>query len=200
MGLEAADLGPEPWAPFTAWQRDAALSSGQRNPNAMTLCTVGPDGTPQGRVVLLKGWDERGLRFYTNRESEKGRALAGRARAEAVFHWDALGRQLRVRGGVDPQDREETAAYFHSRPRASRLAAWASEQSRPVSGREEMERRLAEAEARFSGRDVDVPPAWCGYRLKPDRFEFWQEGAARFHDRIVYTAADGAWTAGRLFP
>ncbi|MGH7442198.1 MAG: pyridoxamine 5'-phosphate oxidase [bacterium] len=200
MGLEPRDLGPEPLAPFGAWLEHARVASGRANPNAMTLCTVGPDGQPQGRIVLLKGWSRKGLRFFTNSGSEKGRALAAHPRAEVVFHWDSLHRQLRVRGSVAVLDADETKDYFLSRARDSRLAAWASDQSRSVVDRAEMERRFAQAEERFQGQEVGPPPAWWGYLLRPERFEFWEEAASRFHDRVVYTAAPSGWTVERLFP
>jgi pyridoxamine 5'-phosphate oxidase len=200
VGLDAEDLGPDPLAAFGRWIDEARERSGQANPNAMTLCTVGPDGWPQGRVVLLKGWDAQGLRFFTNSLSEKGRALAAHPQVEAVFHWDSLRRQLRVRGPVEVLDTAETLAYFHSRPRGSQLAAWASKQSEAVASREAMDARYAEVEARFKDRDVDLPPHWWGYRLSPRRLEFWQEGDFRFHDRIVYVKSDSGWVCERLYP
>jgi pyridoxamine 5'-phosphate oxidase len=200
VGLKEKDLGAEPFAPFGRWIKEAEQGAGQPNPNAMTLCTAGADGWPQGRIVLLKGWDERGIVFYTNSHSEKGRALAAHPRAEAVFHWDKLGRQIRLRGEVRPLEAAETLAYFLSRPRGSRIAAWASSQSEAVESREAMEARLAQEEKRFEGREVELPPHWWGYRLSPWRVEFWQEGAFRFHDRLVFTRTDARWTLERLYP
>ncbi len=194
------ELGGDPWDAFTRWMEDARASSGQSNPHSMTLCTVGEDGLPQGRVLLLKGWDSRGLRFFTNSASEKGRALAAHPWAEAVFHWDALERQLRVRGRVSPLRPDETRAYFLTRPRDSRISAWASDQSAPVSGRPEMERRFQEAAARFGEGEVGPPPPWWGYLLSPERFEFWRAGGARFHDRVRFSLGEGLWRAQRLFP
>ena len=196
----AADLGPDPMAAFGRWMDEAQAKSGLANPNAMTLSTVGADGRPQGRVVLLKGWDAEGLRFFTNSRSEKGRALAVHPFAEAVFHWDSLHRQLRVRGDISTLDAAATTAYFHSRPRGSQLAAWASDQSEVAASREAMDRRFAEVEARFKDRDVERPPHWWGYRLAPRRMEFWQEGDSRFHDRIVYVRSDSGWACERLYP
>jgi len=187
-------------AAFGRWIEEAKQKSGQANPNAMTLCTVGSDGGPQGRVVLLKGWDAQGLKFFTNSLSEKGRALAVHPWAEAVFHWDSLRRQLRVRGSVEVLPPEETQAYFSSRPRGSQLASWASRQSEPVADREAMEARYRDVEARFKDTAVATPPHWLGYRLCPMRIEFWQEGAFRFHDRLVFARADGAWKLERLYP
>jgi pyridoxamine 5'-phosphate oxidase len=201
MGLSEKDFGPDPAPELAKWVEDARLRSGQRNPNAMTLCTVGADGWPQGRVVLLKGHDARGLVFYTNSHSEKGKALAAHPRAELVFHWDAIGRQMRVRGAVSPLSPAETLAYFVTRARESRIAAWASQQSEPIASRAAMEAQLAEQEARFKEGEVAAPPHWWGYRLSPWRYEFWQEGAFRFHDRFVYTREDeGPWAFTRLQP
>jgi pyridoxamine 5'-phosphate oxidase len=200
MALTEADLGPDPMAAFDRWMDEAQRNSGRPNPNAMTLCTVGADGRPQGRVVLLKGRDAQGLRFFTNSRSEKGRALAVHPFAEAVFHWDSLRRQLRVRGDISTLDASETRAYFHSRPRGSQLAAWASDQSEVAGSRELMDRRFGEAESRFKDREVDVPPYWWGYSLSPSRVEFWQEGDFRFHDRIVYVRSDSGWASERLYP
>ncbi|HTB21386.1 MAG TPA: pyridoxamine 5'-phosphate oxidase [bacterium] len=200
MGLDLGDLGADPIAAFGRWLDEAVRSSGRPNPTAMTLCTLGPDGWPQGRVVLLKSFDARGLRFFTNKHSEKGRALAAHPRAEAVFHWDSLGRQLRVRGDVEDLGSDEALAYFRSRPRGSQLAAWASDQSEAVASREAMDARLAAVEERFKGQDAGLPPNWGGYCLRPWRIEFWQEGAFRFHDRIVFEKSAGGWEARRLFP
>ncbi|HTA17588.1 MAG TPA: pyridoxal 5'-phosphate synthase, partial [bacterium] len=136
----------------------------------------------------------------TNSRSEKGRALEAHPFAEAVFHWDSLHRQLRVRGGITHLDASDTRAYFHSRPRGSQLAAWASDQSEAAASREAMDRRFAEVEARFKDMEVELPPHWMGYRLGPSRMEFWQEGDFRFHDRIVYVRSDSGWACERLYP
>jgi pyridoxamine 5'-phosphate oxidase len=200
MGLSEKDFGPDPLIEFSRWLDKAVKEAGQPNPNAMTLCTVGEDGWPQGRIVLLKGHDAAGFVFYTNSRSEKGQALAAHPRAELVFHWDKLGRQVRARGEVQPLSAAETLAYFVSRPRGSRLAAWASQQSQAVESREAMEARLAEQERRFTDKEVEPPPHWWGYRLRPWRVEFWQEGAFRFHDRFAYTRDGAAWKFTRLYP
>jgi pyridoxamine 5'-phosphate oxidase len=199
-GLTEKDFGPDPLPEFGRWFDDAQVRSGQRNPNAMTLCTVGADGWPQGRIVLLKSWGPEGFCFYTNSRSEKGQALAAHPRAELVFHWDKIGRQLRVKGLVEALSREQTQAYFSTRPLGSQLAAWASEQSQPVASREAMEERYAREEARFKGRSVEAPPHWWGYRLSPQRFEFWQEGEFRFHERFSYVKEGAAWRFSRLNP
>jgi len=200
MGLSEKDFGPDPLIEFSRWLDKAVKEAGQPNPNAMTLCTVGEDGWPQGRIVLLKGHDAAGFVFYTNSRSEKGQALAAHPRAELVFHWDKLGRQVRARGEVQPLSAAETLAYFVSRPRGSRLAAWASQQSQAVESREAMEARLVEQERRFTDKEVEPPPHWWGYRLRPWRVEFWQEGAFRFHDRFAYTRDGAAWKFTRLYP
>ena len=200
-GLTEKDFNPDPFAEFALWFKEGVDRSGKPNPNAMTLCTVGSDGWPQGRIVLLKGWDREGFRFFTNSHSEKGHALAAHPQAELVFHWDSLGRQLRIRGAVSRLSDADTEEYFSSRPRGSRLAAWASQQSEPVASREAMEAQLAEMEKRFEGQAVvPHPPHWWGYRVAPQRIEFWQEGPFRFHDRFVYTMADGQWSFTRLNP
>lgn len=198
--LTEKDFGSDPIAEFGRWFADAQKRSGQRNANAMTLCTVGADGGPQGRIVLLKGYDELGFRFYSNSRSEKGRALAADPRAELVFHWDALGRQVRVRGPVERLDDATADAYFASRQRGSQLAAWASQQSDAVASRELMEERYAKEEARFEFKDVARPPHWGGYRVVPVRVEFWQEAESRFHDRFAYEKEEAGWRFSRLNP
>jgi pyridoxamine 5'-phosphate oxidase len=199
-GLSEKDFGPDPMPEFGRWFDHALAHSAQANPNAMTLCTVGADGHAQGRIVLLKGWGPEGLCFYSNGGSEKGQALAAHPQAELVFHWDALRRQLRLRGPVERLSAEEAQAYFMTRPRGSRLATWASEQSQPVASREVMEARYAEVEKRFEGQEVLAPPHWQGFRLRPARIEFWQEGQFRFHDRFVYLKEGAAWRFSRLNP
>jgi pyridoxamine 5'-phosphate oxidase len=199
-GLSKRDFGPDPFESFAAWFGAAEKSSGLPHPNAMALATLGEDGYPQARIVLLKGWDREGLRFYTNGESEKGRALAAHPKAELCFHWDVLGRQVRVRGGVRPSGDADSDAYFASRPRESQLAAWASEQSRPVADRAAMDARYAEMERRFEGQAVPRPPHWGGWLLSPVRFEFWQQGAHRFHDRFAYLKSGQGWDFSRLNP
>ena len=165
-------------------------------PEAMALATATPDGRPSARMVLLKEADERGFAFFTNRESRKGGELAANPRAALLFHWRPLGRQVRVEGRVEPISDEESEAYFDTRPLPSRLAAWASPQSRPLTDRAELERLYAEAAARFPGEQVPLPPHWGGYRVVPDAYEFWQHGDDRLHDRIRYERDGDAWTAG----
>ncbi len=170
-------------------------------PETMTLATAAADGAPSARMVLLKNVDRDGFVFYTGYESRKGGELAENPRAALVFYWQAQGRQVRVEGVVERVSQDESAAYFASRPRGSQLAAWASEQSRPLAGREELERRYAELEREHEGRDVPLPPHWGGFRLRPDAVEFWEHRDNRLHERTRYTRArDGAWSAQVLSP
>jgi pyridoxamine 5'-phosphate oxidase len=191
----------DPFTLFAEWLADARRTE-INDPNAMTLATIGLDGAPDARIVLLKGQDPRGLVFYTNYESRKGEELSSDPRATLVFHWKSLQRQIRVEGTVERVAPEEADAYFASRPRLSKVGAWASDQSRPLAERPELERRLAEAEARFPGDDVPRPPHWSGFRLLPHRFEFWREMPYRLHDRLVFTRSEAGepWSKGRLFP
>ena len=166
----------------------------------MALATATPDGRPSVRMVLLKGADERGFAFFTNYESRKGGELAANPHAALLFHWWPLGRQVRVEGRVERISDEESEAYFDTRPLPSRLAAWASPQSRPLADRAELERLYAEAAARFPGDDVPLPPHWGGYRVVPDAYEFWQHGDDRLHDRIRYERDGDGWKRERLAP
>src|SRR3954452_25248286 len=171
---------------LTSWLQEAHVA-GIEQPEAMALATVDPDGAPGVRMVLLRGLDERGLVFYTNATSRKGEALKAHPRAALAFHWDAVGRQVRVEGPVSLVSDDESDAYFRSRPRPSQLAAWASEQSREIPSREALMERYGELAARYEGREVERPPHWRGYRVSPERIEFWEHGAHRLHDRTVYT-------------
>lgn len=170
------------------------------NPNAMALSTVDHDGTPSVRTVLLKAFDENGLVFFTNRQSAKGNALAHCHKAEALFHWDLLDRQIRVKGTCMPTCDDLSDAYFQSRPIESRIGAWASDQSRPLESRELLDQRILETVLRFAGREVERPPHWGGYRIALDRIEFWQGHPHRIHDRIVYRRHGSGWDICRLFP
>jgi pyridoxamine 5'-phosphate oxidase len=171
------------------------------NPNAMTLATVDADGAPSARIVLLRGFSREGARFFTNRNSRKGRALAANARAALLFHWDLLDRQVRIEGRVSLATDAESDEYFSQRPVDSRVNAWASDQSEPVANRAELERRAAELTARFANRDVPRPPHWGGYRVSLERIEFWQGDKYRLHDRILYARqADGSYVVTRLCP
>ncbi len=194
----------DPFRWFQAWMAEAAKSE-PNDPNAMTLATATPDGVPAARIVLLKGLDgeqasPRGLVFYTNQESRKGRELAANTACALLFHWKTLQRQVRVEGRVGPVSDAEADAYFASRYRISRLGAWASDQSRPLSGRDELERRLAEVEQRYPGDDIPRPPHWSGYRVVPQRWEFWQDMPFRLHDRSIFTREGQGWAPSKLFP
>ncbi len=180
---------------FEAAQREPAAE-----PTAMTLATVSDEGRPASRIVLLKGHDKRGFVFYTNFESRKGRELAERPVAALTFWWPWIERQIRVEGRVQKVKESEADAYFASRPRASQLGAWASSQSRTVSGRAELDREMQAVEERFRDREVPRPPFWGGYRLHPDRIEFWQHQDQRLHDRIRYCLEGTDWVRERLAP
>lgn len=195
--LQATD----PFVLLSEWVADARRTE-INDANAMTLATVGTDGGPDARIVLLKGLDQHGLVFYTNYESRKGDELKADPRAALVFHWKSLQRQIRVQGRVLRVTPEEADAYFASRQRLSKIGAWASDQSRPLTDREVLEKRLAEAEARFPGEEVPRPPHWSGYRVVPHRFEFWRDMPYRLHDRLVFTrdGEDESWETSRLFP
>ena len=200
---EAADFtqAEEPFALFDAWLAEAGKSE-PNDPNAMALATVDADGLPDARMVLLKGFDARGLVFYTNEESAKGRQLAAMPKAAALFHWKSLRRQIRLRGAVTLVGDEEADAYFASRPRASRIGAWASAQSRPLESRLALEMAIARHAARFGLGEVPRPAYWRGFRLAPVAIEFWRDGAFRLHDRIAFTrtATDAPWRRERLYP
>lgn len=195
-----AETETDPFAWFARWMAEAQASE-PADPNAMTLATATPDGRASARIVLLKGADPRGFVFYTNTQSRKGEELAANRRAALLFHWKSLQRQIRIEGAIEAVTPAEADAYFPTRARISRLGAWASDQSRPLPERAELERRLAEQEARFPGDAIPRPPHWSGYRLVPERFEFWQDMPYRLHDRTVLTrAAAGSWAVGKLFP
>lgn len=199
VGLNEADLADDPFTQFNRWLSDA-LARDVHEPNAMTVATATRDGVPSARVVLLRGFDERGFVFFTNYESQKGRELAENPRAALVFHWPALGRQVRITGEVSRVSREESEAYFHTRPRGSQLSAWASEQSAVIPDRATLEERLREIEQRFP-EEVPLPPFWGGYRVSPTAIEFWQGRRSRLHDRLRYTRQpDGTWRIERLSP
>ena len=196
--MEERDLDPDPLRQFTRWFEDAR-GAALPAPEAMALATAAPEGRPSVRMVLLKSADERGFTFHTNYESRKGDELTANPHAALLFHWQPLGRQVRVEGRVERVPSEESEAYFRTRPLGSRLAAWASPQSRPLADRAELDRLYAEAQERF-GEDVPLPPTWGGFRLVADAYEFWQHGDDRLHDRIRYERDADGWTKTRLAP
>jgi pyridoxamine 5'-phosphate oxidase len=191
----------EPFALFSEWLEDAAKKE-LSDPNAMALATVDSDGLPDVRMVLLKGSDPEGFVFYTNRESAKGEQLAAMQKAALCFHWKSLRRQVRVRGVIEPVSDEEADAYFASRPRDSRIGAWASQQSRPLESKFALERAVAREAARFGLGTVERPPYWSGYRLQALSLEFWRDRPFRLHDRLVFrrTNLHSPWAVSRLYP
>jgi pyridoxamine 5'-phosphate oxidase len=197
--LREEDADPDPFRQFERWFEEAARA-GVRAPEAAAVATATPDGAPSVRMVLVKGTGEPGFVFFTNYESRKGSELAANPRAALLFHWDAVGRQVRIEGPVERLGPEESAAYVRSRPHASQLSALASPQSRPVTDRAELERRVAELTSRYEGTEPPVPDFWGGFRLIPEQFEFWQHREDRLHDRLRYRRADGGWRIDRLAP
>lgn len=196
---EAVFERDDPIALFTDWLAEARRTE-PNDSNAMALATVDADGTPDCRMVLLKGVDGRGFAFYSNRESAKGQELAGQPRAALLFHWKSLRRQVRIRGTVQPVSAEEADAYFASRARESRIGAWASDQSRPIDSRAALEAQVAAAEARFEGQEPPRPDRWMGWRVIPDSIEFWRDRAFRLHDRMLFTRDGDGWSRTRLQP
>ncbi len=199
QALNEADVDPDPIRQFQRWL-DQAIAAELPEPNAMTLATATRDGIPSARIVLLKGLDARGFAFYTNYESRKGQELADNPQAALVFLWTVLERQVRIEGQVEKVTAAETDAYFQSRPLASRLGAWASEQSRVIRDREVLEQRFAELKATYADETVPRPPHWGGYRVIPHQIEFWQGRTSRLHDRLRYRLEQGNWLLERLAP
>ena len=191
----------EPLRLFAAWFEDARKAE-PSDPDAMALATVDADGLPNVRMVLLKGFDERGFVFYSNEESQKGRELAANRKASLAFHWKSLRRQVRLRGTVTTVSADEADAYFASRPRSSQIGAWASRQSSPLESRHAFEKAIALNAAKFALGPVPRPPFWIGYRVTPTVMEFWHDRPFRLHDRIEFRRADAgaAWTKTRLYP
>lgn len=197
--VEASDLDPDPLRQFQLWFEEAR-DAGIEVPESMALATAGADGRPSVRMVLLKSADELGFAFHTNYESRKGDELAANPHAALLLYWQPLGRQVRIEGVVERLPSSESDSYFQSRPLGSRLAAWASPQSKPLASRDELERLYNEAAARFPGESVPRPQHWGGFRLAPEAYEFWQHAENRLHDRIRYERAGAAWRRVRLAP
>ena len=189
----------DPIALFAEWLR-AAQKAEPNDANAMTLATVDAAGLPDARMVLLKGVDAAGFSFFTNTESAKGQELAANPKAALVFHWKSLRRQVRVRGSVEPVSEAEADAYWATRARSAQIGAWASDQSRPLAGRHDFERRIAEVGLRFGLGAVPRPPHWSGYRVRPETIEFWRDRPFRLHERLVFERAGEAWRTRRLYP
>lgn len=190
----------DPFALFAAWFAEAEASE-PNDPNAMTLATVTPDGRPSARIVLLKGYDAQGFVFYTNLTSRKGRELGETPVAALLFHWKSLRRQVRIEGAVSLVSEDEADAYFASRPRGSKIGAWASLQSSELASRAELEARVAAFETAYPGEEVPRPAHWSGFRVAPSRLEFWQDMPFRLHDRLVFEAdGQGGYALHRLYP
>lgn len=199
-GLHERDVDPSPITQLDRWLKEAIAAS-HPEPNAMTLATTTKDGDPAARVVLLKGLDERGLVFFTSYESDKGRQLVDNPRACACFFWVLLQRQVRITGGVTKVTRQESEAYFGSRPRESQLGAWASSQSAVLADRARLEASMAEVTLRFGEGEIPCPPQWGGFRIAVDRMELWQGRPSRLHDRLRYTrTGEASWGIERLSP
>jgi pyridoxamine 5'-phosphate oxidase len=197
--LEESSVAGNPIVEFGRWFEEA-LKAQVQEPNAMTLATASADGAPSARIVLLKGFDDRGFVFFTDYRSRKAGELTENSRAALVFYWPELERQIRITGSTVRTEREESEAYFRSRPRGSRIGAWVSHQSQVIGNRRELEERIQEVERRYPEDDIPLPPYWGGFRLQPESLEFWQGRTSRLHDRIRYLRAGGSWRIERLSP
>jgi pyridoxamine 5'-phosphate oxidase len=198
-GIPELSPGEDPITMCRAWIEDAR-QAGIFLPERVNLATATKDGAPSARMMLHKGVDDRGFVFYTNYQSRKSRELEENPRAALTFHWSILERQIRVEGTVERVSQEESETYFGSRPRGSRIGAWASNQSSPAQSREELERRFREYDKKYPGEKVPLPPFWGGWRLKPERIEFWQGRLDRMHDRLRYERKEDGWEVTRLQP
>ena len=197
--LDEASVGPDPIAQFGRWFEEA-LKAQVMEPNAMTLATATADGVPSARVVLLKGFDEQGFVFFTDYRSQKGTELRANGRAALVLHWPELERQVRITGAASVIEQAESEAYYQSRPRGSRLGAWISHQSQVIASRKVLDDRIPELEETFPGDDIPLPAYWGGFRVVPERIEFWQGRENRLHDRIRYVRDGDQWRIERLSP
>ncbi|MCZ4288297.1 pyridoxamine 5'-phosphate oxidase [Hoeflea alexandrii] len=200
-GLTTGDFTEEaePYRLFAKWLEDATASE-PNDPNALALATVDSDGLPDVRMVLLKGFDERGFVFYTNFESAKGREILSSMKAAMCFHWKTLRRQVRIRGPVEQVSDAEADEYYASRPRGSRIGAWASKQSRPLESRFALEKAVAEYTAKHAIGEIPRPPHWSGFRILPQSIEFWHDRPFRLHDRVVFSRSGDTWEKTRLYP
>lgn len=198
LPLDESSVADDPIAQFKKWFEEA-LQAEQPDPEAMTLSTATSSGRVSGRIVLLKGVDERGFVFFTNYESRKSHELMANPYAALTFYWSSLNRQVRIEGSIEKVTAQESEDYFQTRPRGSQLGAWASPQSTEIASREALDQKLAEMEERFKNQQIPCPPFWGGFRLKPTEIEFWQGRENRLHDRIVYTL-DDRWKLSRIAP
>ena len=192
------DVDPDPLRQFEAWFEDARAAV--RAPEAMAVATAAESGAPSVRMVLLKGFDEHGFVFFTGYDSRKGQELSANPRGAILFYWDPLGRQVRIEGPIERTPHDDNERYFHSRPRASQIAALASQQSQPLESRDALDARVVELTSELGGRDVPLPQSWGGFRLSPETYEFWQHRENRLHDRLRYRRSAGGWMLERLSP